>query len=138
MTATARPLSVLVVDDNLDTALGLSLLIRAWGHQPRMTHDGLSAIKAALDCHANLVLLDIGLPGLDGCEAARQLRQQATLNGVVLVAVTGCADDEDKRRSAEAGFDHYLVKPANIGKLQEIVETVSAKVRANSIGDGSP
>jgi DNA-binding response OmpR family regulator len=74
-----------------------------------------------------LVLLDIGLPGLDGCEVAKQLRQQATLKGVVLVAVTGFADDEDKRRSAEAGFDHYLVKPANIGKLQEIVATVSER-----------
>jgi DNA-binding response OmpR family regulator len=128
-----RELCVLVVDDNHDTALGLSLIMRAWGHQPRMTYDGLSAINAALDCHPNLVLLDIGLPGLDGCEVAKRLRQQTTLKGVVLVAVTGCADDEDKRRSAEAGFDHYLVKPANIGKLQEIVATVSEKGNLKSM-----
>jgi CheY-like chemotaxis protein len=74
-----------------------------------------------------LVLLDIGLPGLDGCEVARRLRQQTTLKSIVLVAVTGWGGDDDKRRTAEAGFDHHLVKPADIGKLQEIVATVSAK-----------
>jgi len=86
---TTRELRVLVVDDNLDTALGLSLLMRAMGHQLRMTHDGLSAIQAAFDCQPNLVLLDIGLLGLDGCEVARRLRQQTTVKSIVLVAVTG-------------------------------------------------
>jgi len=124
---TTRELCVLVVDDNHDTALGLSLLMRAWGHQSRMAYDGLSAINAALDCHPNLVLLDIGLPGLDGCEVAKRMRQQPTLKNVVLVAVTGWGNDGEKCRAVEAGFNHHLLKPTNIGKLQEIVATVSKK-----------
>jgi CheY-like chemotaxis protein len=116
-----------VVDDNQDAAIGLSLLIRAFGHLSRMTYDGLSAIKIALEYQPNLVLLDIGLPGLNGLEVARQIRQQPVLKNTVLVAVTGWGTGEDKHRSTDAGFDHHLVKPADVDRLREIVTTVAAK-----------
>jgi CheY-like chemotaxis protein len=125
--ATGHPLRVLVVDDNQDTAMGLSLLIQALGHESRMTHDGLSAVEAAKHYRPNLVLLDIGLPGISGYEVAKQLRQQATLEDSVLVAVTAWSQNEDKRRAAEAGFDHHLVKPADFGQLQQIVATVAGE-----------
>jgi two-component system, chemotaxis family, CheB/CheR fusion protein len=125
--ATGHPLRVLVVDDNQDTAMGLSLLMRALGHESRMTHDGLSAVEAAKQYRPNLVLLDIGLPGLSGYEVAKQLRQQATLEDSVLVAVTAWSQNEDKRLAAEAGFDHHLAKPAAFGTLQQILAAVAER-----------
>ena len=116
-----RQLRILVVDDNLDTAMGLSLLMRALGHKPHMTHDGLSAVDAALECQPDLVLLDIGLPGMDGWEVARRFRQDPTLSDVTLVAVTGRSGDEAKCRAVEAGFDHFIVKPADVDQLQKIM-----------------
>jgi CheY-like chemotaxis protein len=124
---TRCPLRVLVVDDNQDTAMGLSLLMRALGHESRMAYDGLSAVEAAKQYRPNVVLLDISLPGITGYNVATQRRQQATLKHSVLVAVTAWSPDEDKRLAAEAGFDHYLVKPAEFGKLQQIVAAVEER-----------
>jgi two-component system, chemotaxis family, CheB/CheR fusion protein len=112
-------LRVLVVDDNHDAAMGLSLLMRAMGHQSRMIYEGLTAVETALQYQPNLVLLDLGLPGLDGWEVATQLRQQPTLKNVVLVAVTGWGTDEAVKRSADAGFDHHLVKPPTSASLKK-------------------
>jgi CheY-like chemotaxis protein len=128
---TAEPpgpsLRVLVVDDNLDTARTLAMLLEASGHDVRMVHDGPTALEAALNYGPNVVLLDIGLPGLDGYEVAKRLRQRPVFQNVVLVAMTGYGQEADRQRSQEAGFDHHLVKPVDFGKVGQILATVSAK-----------
>ncbi len=120
-------LRVLVVDDNVDAAQSLGLLLEESGHDVRTAYDGPTALAAALEYRPNVVLLDIGLPGIDGFEVARRLRQQPELSTVVLVAMTGYGQTADKKRSLEAGFDHHLVKPANFGKVLQILTTVSEK-----------
>ena len=105
----------------------LAMLLEASGHDVRTAHDGPTALEAALDYRPNVVLLDIGLPGLDGYEVAKRLRQQPVLQNVVLVAMTGYGQEADRQRSQEAGFDHHLVKPADFGKVEQILATVSEK-----------
>jgi PAS domain S-box-containing protein len=120
-------LRVMVVDDNIDTADFLVTLLEASGHDVRMAHDGPSSLKAALAFQPDVVLLDIGLPGLDGFEVAKRLRQQTALNGIVLVAMTGYGQESDRQRSLDAGFNHHLVKPTAFSKVQQILATVSQK-----------
>jgi PAS domain S-box-containing protein len=124
---TARPLRLLVVDDNVDTAESLAMLLRTAGHDARMAHDGPQALEAALDYRPNVVLLDIGLPGLDGFEVAKRIRKQPVLQNVVLVAMTGYGQETDRQRSQEAGFDHHLVKPARFEQVEKILASVSSK-----------
>jgi PAS domain S-box-containing protein len=124
---TARPLRVLVVDDNVDTAGSLAMLLQAVGHDVRTAHDGPQALKAALDYRPNVVLLDIGLPGLNGYEVAKQIRQDPVLQNVVLVAMTGYGQETDRQCSQEAGFDHHLVKPARFEEIQKILVNVASK-----------
>jgi PAS domain S-box-containing protein len=132
-TEKARPtgpsLRVLVVDDNVDTVTTLAMLVQESGHEIRAAYDGLAVLEAALDYRPNVVLLDIGLPGLNGFEVAKQLRQQPALQNAMLVAMTGYGRDSDRRRSQEAGFDHHLVKPGDFGKVLEILATVSESPR---------
>ena len=119
----AHSLRVLVVDDNVDTADGLAILLRLSGYQARVVYSGLSALEAADEYQPNVVLLDIGLPGRDGYEVARRIRQQPRLKDVVLIAITGYGKETDRQRSQGAGFDHHLVNkacrvlsdPANFG-----------------------
>jgi PAS domain S-box-containing protein len=111
---------VLVVDDNADSAESMCLLLEMWGHEARATRDGEEAIKIAAEMRPQLILLDIGLPGMDGYEVARRLRQIPELQGTVLAAMTGYGQDEDRRRSQEAGFAHHLVKPVQVHTLQEV------------------
>jgi PAS domain S-box-containing protein len=129
LTETAQPtgpsLRVLVVDDNVDTVTTLSLLVKEFGHDVRTAHDGSAVLAAALDYRPNVVLLDIGLPGLDGFEIATRLRQQPALQNAVLVAITGYGEPSNLQRSFEAGFDHHLVKPVDFAKLLQILATVS-------------
>lgn len=120
-------LRMLVVDDNLDAAELLGMLLKNSGHDFRMTHDGQTALEAALDYRPNVVFLDIGLPGIDGYEVASRLRQQPDLSNIVLVAITGYAEDADKLRSQESGFNHHLVKPYHFRQVKEILATVSEK-----------
>ena len=103
---------VLVVDDNRDSAESIALLVEIWGHEVRTAFDGPSALDIAAAYRPEVILLDIGLPGMDGYEVARRLRQGAG-GGPVLVAMTGYGMEEDRRRSREAGFDHHLVKPVD-------------------------
>ncbi len=128
---TAEPsgpaLRLLVVEDNVDAAQSLAMLLRDSGHQVRMAHTGPTALEAALDYRPNVVLLDIGLPGMDGYEVAKRIRQQPALQGIVLVAMTGYGQDADRQRSQEVGFDHHLVKPADFGRMQQILATASEK-----------
>jgi PAS domain S-box-containing protein len=122
---TGPSLRVLVVDDNVDTVTTLSMLVQESGHEVRTAYDGASVLEAALDYRPNVVLLDIGLPGLNGFEVAKRLRQQPTLKNIVLVAMTGYGQESDRQRSQEAGFDHHLVKPGDFGKLLQILATLA-------------
>jgi CheY-like chemotaxis protein/nitrogen-specific signal transduction histidine kinase len=128
-TETAQPtrpsLRVLVVDDNVDAATTLAFLVKEIGHDVRTVYDGSAVLEAALDYRPNVVLLDIGLPGLNGFEVAMRLRQQPALQKAVLVAMTGYGQESDRQLSKEAGFDHHLVKPGDFGKVLEILVTVS-------------
>jgi len=117
-------LRVLIVDDNVDTVTTLAMLVKESGHAVRTAYDGTSVVEAALDYRPNVVLLDIGLPGLNGFEVAKQLRQQPALQNTVLVAMTGYGQESDRQRSKEAGFDHHLVKPGDFGKVLQILATV--------------
>ncbi len=112
---------VLVVDDNLDSAESLSLLLQLMGHTVRTAHDGEQALAAADEFRPELVLMDIGMPRMDGYEAARQLRQAEWSTDTVLVALTGWGQDEDKRRSEEAGFNHHLIKPVDPAALERLL-----------------
>ncbi|MHB8971462.1 MAG: PAS domain-containing hybrid sensor histidine kinase/response regulator [Pirellulaceae bacterium] len=139
---TAEPISsslrVLLVDDNVDAAHSLGLLLGASGHTVRAAFDGLSAVEAALDFRPDVVLLDIGLPGIDGYEVAKRMRQHPDLRNVMLVAMTGYAQASDKLRSRNAGFNHHLVKPTDFAKLRHILATVSEKTNGHPTnGDGN-
>ena len=129
LTETTQPtgpsLRVLVVDDNVDTVTTLAMLVQESGHDVRTAYDGSAVLEAALDYRPNVVLLDIGLPGLNGFEVAKRLRQQPALQNAVLVAMTGYGQESDRQRSQEAGFDHHLVKPGDFGKVLQILATVS-------------
>jgi PAS domain S-box-containing protein len=122
---TAPSLRVLVVDDNVDTVTTLAMLVKESGNEVRMAYDGSAVVEAALDYRPSVVLLDIGLPGLNGYEVAKRLRQQPTLKNIVLVAMTGYGQLSDRQRSQEAGFDHHLVKPGDFAKVLQILANIS-------------
>jgi CheY-like chemotaxis protein len=121
---------VLVVDDNRDSADTLAALLEAWGHEVRTLYDGPSAIAATAEFQPNVVLLDIGLPKMNGYEVAAQLRKSASRRPLILVAFTGYGQDEDRRRVREAGFDYHLVKPLEPAELQKILDSVIADAAA--------
>ena len=112
---------VLVVDDNVDAAESLALLLRMAGHEVRVAHDGLAALAAAEADPPDLVFLDIGMPVMDGYEVARRLRRRPGLEDLLLVAMTGWSQEEDRRRSREAGFGHHLVKPVEPDVLYQLL-----------------
>jgi CheY-like chemotaxis protein/two-component sensor histidine kinase len=119
-----RPRSrVLVVDDNEDMASVMARLLRASGHEVRVAHDGPAAIEMARSLGPEAVLLDIGLPGMNGYQLAERLRLDGSCNGALFIAVSGYGRAEDLRRSAEAGFDHHLVKPIAFEALLELLGT---------------
>jgi CheY-like chemotaxis protein len=120
-------LRVLVVDDNLDAAITLKMLVEEAGHWVQMAHTGPTALAAALDYRPDVMLLDIGLPELDGFEVAERIHQESTLRDIVLVAVTGHRQAAERKRIQEAGFHHYLVKPADFDKVREILAAVAQK-----------
>ncbi|HLJ92109.1 MAG TPA: PAS domain S-box protein [Gemmataceae bacterium] len=111
---------ILVVDDNQDAADSLAMLLRILGNEVHTAHDGLEAVGAAGVFRPDVVLLDIGLPKLNGYEAGRRIREQQG-NGVVLIALTGWGQEEDRRRSKEAGFDHHMTKPVEFDALQTLL-----------------
>ena len=124
----ARGLRVLVVEDNVDAAESLAALLRLWGHDVRVVHDGLKAIDEARRQHPEVVLLDIGLPGLDGYQVAKRLREDAELDGALLVAMTGYGQPDDRRRSREAGIHHHFVKPVEPFVLRTLLANLGAPV----------
>jgi PAS domain S-box-containing protein len=108
---------ILIVDDNRDTARTMGHILRLLGHDVKLAHSGPDAIVAAREHRPRFVLLDIGLPGMDGFEVARRLRREECGHDVVMIAVTGYGQEEDRRRSRAAGFDHHLVKPIDHNAL---------------------
>jgi CheY-like chemotaxis protein len=111
---------VLVVDDNVDSARGLSRLLKLLGHDVRTFHDGRAAVEGARAHRPEIVLLDIGLPGMDGYEVATRLRAEECCRESLIIAVSGYGQPEDLRRSKEAGFDHHLVKPIDYEILRTL------------------
>jgi CheY-like chemotaxis protein len=114
---------ILVVDDNADAAESLATLLEICGHETALAHDGEAAIEVAEAFRPDVVLLDIGLPKLSGHDAARAIRERPWGRNVVLVALTGWGQDEDRRKSREVGFDHHLVKPIDGHMLLELLAT---------------
>jgi PAS domain S-box-containing protein len=114
-------LRVLIVDDNLHAAESLAVLLRHWGHHVALAHDGPEAIRAAHEHRPSVLLLDIGLPRMDGYRVARRLREHPAFQGLVIIALTGYGQDEDRRRSRDAGFDHHLVKPVDLKFLRTLL-----------------
>ncbi len=125
-TAGRRPPRVLVVDDNVDMATSLAILLRLYGYEVDVAHDGPAAIDFAAQHRPQVVLLDIGLPGLDGYEVARQLRRLPGGEDSTLVAITGYGFDADRERSRQAGFDHHLVKPIDPEHLERLLADSAA------------
>jgi two-component system CheB/CheR fusion protein len=120
-----RALRVLVVDDNRDSADLQATLLHHNGYQVEAAYNGADALKAALRFRPDVILLDIGLPEIDGYEVAYRIRQHDVLKGIVLIAMTGYGQPEDRQRSQAVGFDHHLVKPAEFSQLQALLASVA-------------
>jgi CheY-like chemotaxis protein len=109
----ARSSRILVVDDQIDTARGLEIILKLYGHDVCAVNDGKAAIEAARQFRPDFVILDIGMPGLDGYEVAATLKSDLDLNRAVIIGVSGYGREEDRSRSRDAGFDHHMVKPVD-------------------------
>jgi CheY-like chemotaxis protein len=112
---------VLVVDDNHDSAQTLAMVLDVMGHETCVANDGLEAVRIAGTFRPDIVLLDIGMPRLNGYEACRQIRAQPWATDVTMVAVTGWGHDDDRRRSRQAGFDLHLVKPLDPLEVERVI-----------------
>jgi len=132
----ARPssssrLKVLVVDDKADSAEMLTLLLRLDGHDARAAFSGPETIKTVEDFAPDVVFLDLGLPVMDGYQVAQRLKEMPALEHTMLVALTGYGFNEDKERTRRAGFDHHIVKPADIDELQNLLLRVAERKATN-------
>ena len=112
---------MLLVDDNVDAAQSMATLLELAGHTVRVVHNGSDALEAAAAEPPDAIVLDIGLPGMDGYEVARALRARSNLRRTKLIALSGFGRDEDKQCAHEAGFDAHMIKPANLESLQEAI-----------------
>jgi signal transduction histidine kinase/CheY-like chemotaxis protein len=116
---------ILVVDDNVDAAASLGMLLEVLGAEVRTEHDGPAALATIDSYRPDVVLLDIGMPGMDGFQVAERIRSQPDSKHVLLIALTGWGQEEDRRRTREAGFDHHLVKPADVKTLRNLLTQMS-------------
>ena len=116
-----RKRRILVVDDNVDAAESLAMLLRLGGNEVQIAHEGPAALRLAHEIPPDIVLLDLGMPLMDGYEVAQRLRQDPAVDGALIVALTGWGQEEDRRRSAAAGFDLHLVKPVEPSALQRVL-----------------
>ena len=115
-----------MVDDNVDAAVTLSMILEACGYSAQVAHDGARAVELAAAFRPQVAFLDIGMPGMDGYDTARAMRQVAGLENVTLVALTGWGADSDRQKSSEAGFDHHLTKPVQLDVVQELLARLAA------------
>jgi CheY-like chemotaxis protein len=111
---------ILVVEDNEDSALSLKMLLEALGFVADVVHDGEAAVASAITAPPGVILMDIGLPGISGYEAARRIRESCR-DAITIVALTGWGQEADRRQSAAAGIDHHLIKPLDLEKLRQIL-----------------
>lgn len=116
---------ILVVDDNRDAADSLALVLRLMGHHVMTAHDGVEAVQAAATFRPDLALLDIGMPKMNGYDAARHIREQSWSKNMVLISLTGWGQEEDKRRAIEAGFHYHLTKPVEPDALEKLLEAIT-------------
>jgi PAS domain S-box-containing protein len=116
---------ILVVDDNRDAARSVAILLRMLGNEIEVAHDGPTSLEVAAAYRPDVVLLDIGLPGMDGYEVARRMRALPALENVSLIAVTGWGQEEDRRRSQSAGFNYHLIKPLNLNSLETLLASLA-------------
>jgi CheY-like chemotaxis protein len=121
----AGGLKVLVVDDNVDAAVSLAMLLDIEGYATRTVHSGLEAVRMAAEFQPAVVFLDIGMPGMNGYEAAQAIRSLPDAARPFLVALTGWGAEHDRARSAQAGFDHHLTKPVELSTLQTLLAELS-------------
>lgn len=128
---------VLIVDDNSDAAESLKMLLKVLGADVSTANDGLAALEALETFRPTVVLLDIGMPGMDGHEVARRMRRLAAGQSATLIALTGWGQEGDRRQSKDAGFDHHLVKPVDITMLRELLGP-KLESGAQSSRTGSP
>ncbi|NNG24981.1 PAS domain-containing hybrid sensor histidine kinase/response regulator [Telluria aromaticivorans] len=124
--AAGEGMKILVVDDNVDAAVTLSMILEACGYTAQVAHDGAGAVEVARTFRPQVAFLDIGMPGMDGYDTARAMRQVAGLEGMTLVALTGWGADSDRQKSNEAGFDHHLTKPVQLATVQELLGQIAA------------
>jgi len=117
------PLKVLVVDDNRDAAILMGRLLRTLGNDVQVVHDGFSALEMAEQFRPEAILLDIGLPEMDGYDTARMMRDLPSCKNVLIIAVTGWGQDDDREKGRLAGFDHHVVKPADSETLMQLLAT---------------
>ncbi|HET6381672.1 MAG TPA: response regulator [candidate division Zixibacteria bacterium] len=127
------PLRILVVDDNRDSADSLAELLAMEGHETHIARDGHQAVRSAAQLQPDVVVLDIGLPGMSGHDAARLIRSLPGGERVALLALTGLSQAEDRRRSADAGFEEHLVKPVDLGVLAALLRRIGER---NASGGG--
>jgi len=120
------PLRILVVDDNIDAAESMGLFLEQEGHEIRTANDGVAAVAAADAFRPHLILLDIGLPKMHGHEVAQNIRKDRG-NDVIVIALTGWGQEEDRRRSREAGFDYHLTKPVDFDELNRLLRAVNVR-----------
>jgi CheY-like chemotaxis protein len=122
---------VLIVDDNEDGATSLAMLLHLGGHETFVAHDGAEALVEAERLRPDVMLLDIGLPGLSGYEVCRRIREHPWGRDIVMVALTGWGQAEDRERSREAGFDAHVVKPVEPGFLAKLLKSAAARVSSH-------
>ena len=116
---------IVIVDDNKDSADSLSMLLQLTGNEIYIAHDGVEAVATIEKHRPEVVLLDIGLPKLDGLEVCRRVREQPWGQNIVMIALTGWGQEDDRRRSEEAGFNGHLVKPVDYDKLLDLLSTLT-------------
>jgi CheY-like chemotaxis protein len=112
---------ILLVDDSDDAALAMSMLLEALGHEVRTEHDGPRALASIDDFKPDVVVLDIGLPGMSGFDVAREMRKREATRSVLLLALTGWGSEADRQSALDAGFDHHLTKPVDVTDLEALL-----------------
>ena len=121
---------ILVVDNLNDAADSMAMLLRMWGYDAEASYGGAAALEAARARRPSVVLLDIGMPGMDGFQVAQHLRKEPALEETVVIGITGWSTETYRARAREFGFDHYLLKPVDLGELKELLDCAALGKRS--------